>query len=93
MFDDGTEYQMEFNVFWVDKRGGNVRVCGDITAAQQRPLFGFIPVYTSDATDSFIIAPTEHSLANERSRYLAAYREGFGAIRSVCSSLLVDQLA
>ena len=24
VFDDGTEYQIEFNVFWDDKRGGNV---------------------------------------------------------------------
>ncbi len=57
VFDDGTPYQMEFNVFWDDKRGGNVRVLGDITAEPQRPLFGFLPVYTSDATDSFIMAP------------------------------------
>lgn len=57
VFDDGTEYQMEFNVFWDDRRGGNVRVCGDITAEPQRPLLGFLPVYTSDATDSFIMAP------------------------------------
>lgn len=57
VFDDGTEYQIEFNVFWDDKRGGNVRVCADITTAPQRPLLGFLPVYTPDATDSFIMAP------------------------------------
>lgn len=57
MFDDGTEFHMEFNVFWDDRQGGNIRVCGDITTAPQRPLFGVLPVYTSDATDDFIMAP------------------------------------
>jgi|CXWL01.1.fsa_nt_gi hypothetical protein len=63
--DDGTEYQMEFNVFWDDKRGGNVRVCGDITTVPQRPLLGFLPVYTSDATDSFVMSP-DGSFVGER---------------------------
>lgn len=54
---DGTEYQMEFNVFWDGKRGGDVRVCGDISTAPQNPVLGFVPAYTSDATDSFIMAP------------------------------------
>jgi hypothetical protein len=57
VYDDGTEYQMEFNVFWDGKRGGDVRVCGDITTAPQNPALGFVPVYTSDATDSFIMTP------------------------------------
>ena len=56
VLDDGTEYQIEINVFWDDKRNGNVRVFGDITTEPQRPLLGFLPVYTSDATDSFIMA-------------------------------------
>ena len=56
IFDDGTEYQLEFNVFWDDRRGGDVRVCGDITTAPSRPALGFIPVHTPDATDSFIMA-------------------------------------
>ncbi|MEX2286123.1 MAG: hypothetical protein WD648_03475 [Planctomycetaceae bacterium] len=46
---DGTEYQMEFNVFWDDKRGGDVRVLGDLTAEPQ--------TYTSDVTDDFIMSP------------------------------------
>lgn len=57
VFDDGTEYQLEFNVFWDDERGGKVRVCADITTAPQRPMFGSIPVFTPDATDSFVMAP------------------------------------
>ena len=55
-FEDGTKYQIEFNVFWDDKHNGDVRVMGDITTEPQRPLLGFLPVYTSDATDSFIMA-------------------------------------
>jgi hypothetical protein len=54
---DGTRYQMEFNVFWDDKPDGAVRVCGDLSAQPQRRLLGFIPVYTPDAADSFIMSP------------------------------------
>ncbi len=57
VFEDGTEYQMEFNVFWDDRPGGDVRVCGDLCAEPQRRLLGFLPVYTPDVTDSFIMAP------------------------------------
>lgn len=56
VFDDGTEWQMEFNVFWDDKRGGDVRVCGDITTEPQRRLLRVLPVFLPDATDSFIMA-------------------------------------
>jgi hypothetical protein len=56
-FGDGPVYQMELNVLWDDNRGGNIRVLGDITTEPQRPLLGFLPVYTSDASDSFIMAP------------------------------------
>ena len=55
--DDGTEWQMEFNVFWDDKRGGHVRVCGDISTVPQAGLLRILPVYFPDATDSFIMAP------------------------------------
>lgn len=54
---DGTEYVIEINAYWDDKHEGNVRVCGDISATPQRPLWGFIPIYMPDATDSFIMAP------------------------------------
>lgn len=48
-FADGAEYQMEFNIFWDDKPGGDVRVCGDLN------MMPHIPPYTSDVTDSFIM--------------------------------------
>jgi len=57
VFDDGTEYHLEFNVFWDDRFGGNVRACGDITTPPQTPIRRFLPIHTPDVTDSFIMAP------------------------------------
>ena len=54
---DGTECQLEFNVFWDDRPGGNVRVLGDLSASPQRPLLRFVPIYVADVTDFFIMAP------------------------------------
>lgn len=54
---DGTQYQVEFQALWDDKPHGDVRVVGDLSAEPQRPLLGFIPVYTPDVTDSFIMSP------------------------------------
>lgn len=54
---DGTQYQIEFQALWDDKPHGAVRVCGDLSAEPQRPLLGFIPVYTPDVTDSFTMSP------------------------------------
>ena len=54
---NGTQYQMEFQALWDAKPHGAVRVCGDLSAEPQRPLVGFIPVYTPDVTDSFILSP------------------------------------
>jgi hypothetical protein len=55
VFADGTEYKLEFNVFWDDRRDGDVRVCGDLTTNPQRPLLGFLPIFAPDVTDSFIM--------------------------------------
>lgn len=54
---DSTEYQMEFQAFWDDKPHGNIRVTGSFSAEPQRPLFGFIPIYMPDESDSFILSP------------------------------------
>lgn len=54
---DGTAYFIELNVFWDDKPNGDVRVCGDLSAVPQKPLLGFIPIYTPDVADSFIMSP------------------------------------
>lgn len=54
---DGTRYQMEFQVFWDADPDGDVRVFGDLCMEPQKPLLGILPVYVSDATDSFIMSP------------------------------------
>jgi hypothetical protein len=54
---DGTDYQIEFNAFWDDKPHRDIRVSGSFWAEPQRPLLGFIPIYTADVTDSFIMSP------------------------------------
>ena len=54
---DGTTYQMEFNAFWDDKPHGDIRVCGDLSADPQKRRLRFLPVYTPDVTDSFIMSP------------------------------------
>jgi len=55
---DGTEYQMEFQALWNDKPGGEIIVFADFFASPQRPLLGFIPLYSPDASDSLIISPS-----------------------------------
>ncbi|REJ96765.1 MAG: hypothetical protein DWQ34_03275 [Planctomycetota bacterium] len=54
---DGTAYAIELNAMWDGKRGGDVRVCGFLSTIPLRPLFGFLPIYTSDAGDCFIMSP------------------------------------
>ena len=54
---DGTDYQMDFQVFWDDEPLGNIRVIGSFWAEPKRPLLGFIPIYTPDATNCFIMCP------------------------------------
>ena len=54
---DGTEFQIQFDVDWRDKPGGDVGVNGSLSSVPQRPLFGFIPIYTADVTDGFFMAP------------------------------------
>jgi hypothetical protein len=54
---DGTQYQMEFQAVWDDEPHGNVRVMGDLCGNPHKPLLGFIPIYISDVTDSFIMRP------------------------------------
>jgi hypothetical protein len=54
---DGTQYQMEFQALWDHKPHGSIRVFGDFSTEPKRPLLGFIPIYTPDVTDSFIMSP------------------------------------
>ena len=68
VFHDGTVFRIEVNVFWDDKAGGDIRVCGDITTEPQRPVIGLLPVYTCDAADSFIMARSGTIVADENPR-------------------------
>lgn len=54
---DGTRFQIEFNAFWDDKPHGDVRVIGSFSAEPQQQLLGFIPIYTPNVTNSFIMRP------------------------------------
>lgn len=56
-WDDGTEWQIEINIFWDDGKGGDVRVIADITTFNPNSGHSFLPIQTSDAADSFIMAP------------------------------------
>lgn len=62
---DGTDYYIEFNVFWDDKPNKDVRVCGSLSAEPQKRLLGFIPIYTPDVTDSFIMSPDGRFVGEE----------------------------
>jgi hypothetical protein len=65
---DGTKYQMEFQAVWDGKPHGDVRVCGDLSAVPHQTLLGFIPVYVSDVTDSFIMSPDGRFVGEHETR-------------------------
>jgi hypothetical protein len=54
---DGTPYQLEFQAFWDDKAQGDIRVMGDLCAEPQQRCLGFLPIYSADLVDSFIMSP------------------------------------
>lgn len=56
----GSEYQVEIQFFWDDRPLGDIRVFGSIDGDEQRPLLGFIPIYFTCVTDSFILSPSGH---------------------------------
>jgi len=65
---DGTKYQIEFQALWDGKPHGDVRVCGDLSAMPHKTLLGFIPVYVSDVTDSFIMSPDGRFVGEHETR-------------------------
>lgn len=56
-WDDGTEWQIEVNVCWDDRKGGDVRVIADITTFNPNSGHNFLPIQIPDAAESFIVAP------------------------------------
>lgn len=56
-WDDGTEWQIEVNVFWDYGKGGDVRVIGDISSFNRNSGHHSGQIQTSGAGDDFIMAP------------------------------------
>ena len=60
----GTEYFIEIEAFWDDKPNGDIRVIGSIDEQPNKPIFAdkpllrWIPIYSSTATDDFILSPS-----------------------------------
>jgi hypothetical protein len=54
--EDGTEYQIEFNVMWNDKPNEELRVDGSLYTEPQKPLLGIIPLYSPEVTDCLIMS-------------------------------------
>ena len=55
--EDGTTYQFEVQAFWDDHPLGKIRVCAYLCAEPQQRLLGFLPIYTPDVSDGFIMSP------------------------------------
>ena len=54
---DGTTYTIETNVVWDDHAKRHIRVMSDLSTGTRGCLLGFIPIFTPDVSDGFIIAP------------------------------------
>ena len=53
----GADYQIEIYCHWDDKPFENIRVLGSIDENPHKPFLGFIPIFFTSVTDSFIMAP------------------------------------
>ena len=53
---DGTEYTIEVNIMWDDVKKRHICVMGDLSTNRHGCLFGLLPIFTSDASDCFIVA-------------------------------------
>jgi hypothetical protein len=53
----GADYQIEIQFFWDQKAQGDIRVLGSIDENPHRPLFGFLPIYSSSVMGDFILSP------------------------------------
>ena len=54
---DGTSYTIETNILWDDRSKCHVRVMSDLSTGTRGCLLGFLPIFTPDVADSFIVAP------------------------------------
>ena len=52
---DGTDYQIEFNVYWNNKSQNEIMVNCDLSLVPPRRLWGVMPIYMSEVSDRFIM--------------------------------------
>lgn len=61
---DGASYTIETNVVWDDPRKKlDIRVMADLSSGKRGCLFGFLPIFVSDAAGYFVITPDGAILA------------------------------
>lgn len=54
---DGTLYSIETNILWDDRTKRHIRVIADLSTGTRGFLLGFIPAFSSDVSDEFILTP------------------------------------
>ena len=54
---DGTTYKIETNILWDDRSKRHIRVMSDLSTGTRGCLLGFVPVFTPDVSNDFILAP------------------------------------
>ena len=63
---NGESYQFEIQAFWDSRPDGDIRVIGDICECPHKPRFWnipllrWIPLYSSDVIESFIVSDTHN---------------------------------
>jgi len=54
---DGTTYTIETNILWDDRSKRHIRVISDLSTDTRDCLLGFIPIFSPNLIEDFIIAP------------------------------------
>jgi hypothetical protein len=54
---DGTPYTIETNILWDDRTKRQIRVMADLSTGTRGCLLGFIPAFSPDVADEFILTP------------------------------------
>jgi len=50
-------YAIETSIIWDDRSTRHIRLMPDLSTGTNGCLLGFLPVFTSDVADGFILAP------------------------------------
>ena len=54
---DGTPYTIETNILWDDRTKRQIRVMADLSTGTRGCLLGFIPAFSPDVADEFVLTP------------------------------------